>query len=129
MKTPKEICKDIFAYINGTELKDAITGVVSYNGRKTDREDCCIQLQDNMTAQVQECFVYVRIYVKDIVSDGKDVEDISRTEVLERLCSEVLESGFGDDFRFDLDQQLTLKVADRDEHCITNRVEYKHFNG
>lgn len=129
MKTPKEICKDIYKFVCATEIKDAITGKVSYTGRKTDKEDCCIELQDNDCDQVQTAFVYVRIYVPNMTSGGKSVENVPRTEPLEKLCATLLERGHGDTFRFELKQQLTLPVQGKDEFVITNKIEYSQFNG
>lgn len=129
MKTPTEIKQDLYRYICGTDLKTAITGEVSYTGRETDREDCCIDVQDGDAEQIQTAFVYVRIYVPMIPNNGRMKPNITRIKPLEKLCEQVFASGFGDTFRFELKKQLTTQVQGKDEYVISNKIEYKQFNG
>lgn len=129
MKTPSEIKKDIYRFICASDLKDAITGEVSYTGRETDKEDCCISLQDSDNDQIQTAFVYVNVYVPKIPNNGRMKDNISRLSILEKLCEKVLMCGDGDTFRFELRKQLTLDVNGKDESVITNKLEYLQFNG
>ena len=95
MKTDIEIRQDIFGFINASDIKTAITGKVSYTNDHEAGEDCMISVPDNENGQIQEVFVYVRVYVPNINCNGKSVENVSRTGQLAKLCSQVLESGSG----------------------------------
>ena len=129
MRTDIEIRQDIYKFVCASAIKEAITGKVSYTDDHDDGEDCMISVPDNENAQIQDVFVYVRVYVPNINSNGKSVENVSRTGTLAKLCSQVLESGFGHTFRFTLDKQITKPVNGKDEHCISNRLRYHNFNG
>lgn len=128
MKTGVEIKQDVFGIVNASVIKDVITGKISYCDDHEDGEDCMISVLDNKNGQVQDVIVYVRIYVPNINSNGKSTENISRTGQLEKICSEVLDSVYGDTFKVNLDWQITKPVNGKDEHCISNRLRYKQFN-
>ncbi len=128
MKTDIEIRQDIFRFIVASDIKKTIKGKVSYTNDHVDGEDCMISVPDNENGQIQEVFVYVRIYVPNRRSNGKSVENIDRIGSLEKLCSQVLEVGIGDTFRFTLDKQISMPVNGKNEHCISNRLRYKQFN-
>ncbi len=128
MKTDVEIRQDIYGFIMGSPIKETITGKVSYTDDHEGGEDCMISVPDNENGQIQEVFVYVRVYVPNINSQGRSKENVPRTKLLERLCADVLESGFGATFRFELDRQIAKPVNGKDEYCISNRLRYKQFN-
>ena len=128
MKTDVEIKQDMYACIVSCGLNAEISGSVGYTGRETDKEDCIISVLDSDAEQVQTAIVYVNVYVPDITSGGRKQEDVSRTEVLSKLFSEKLQSGFGETFRFSLRKQRIEAVQGRDEHVITHRIEYLQLN-
>lgn len=130
MKTDVEIRQDIYNYIIGTELKDEIKGCISYQGRgdKANSEDCIISILDNENGQIQVCDVNVNIYVQNINSGGRSVENLPRTKILSKLSSDVLKRGHGDTFRFKLTKQRILAVQGKDEFVINNKIRYKQFN-
>lgn len=129
MKTPTEIKIDLYRHICASELKKAITGEVSYTGRETDKEDCIINVQDSDNSQIQTAFVYVNVYVPKKPNNGKMRDDARRLKELEKLCETVLSIGRGETFRFELTKQLTKGVQGKDESVISNKIEYKQFNG
>lgn len=128
MKTEVEIREDMYAFICGCGLDDFISGVVSYTGRETNKEDCIISVQDSDSDQIQTAFVYVNVYVPDISSGGRKQENVLRTEELSKLFARTLESGFGDTFRFELVKQRIKAVNGKDEHVIMNKIEYLTLN-
>ena len=128
MKTDIEIRQDIYKVVCNSDIKTTITGEVSYTGRSTDTEDCIISLQDNDNEQIQEAFVYVNVYVKNITSGGVSKEDVKRTKTLAKLCSEVLDHGVGESFKFHLAKQRVIAVNGKDEFCISNKLSYNNFN-
>lgn len=130
MKTDVEVRQDIYKYIVGSELKEAINGCISYQGRddKASTEDCIISILDNDNDQIQICDVNVNIYVQNINSGGRSVENLPRTKELAKLSSKVLKRGHGDSFLFKLSKQRIMPVQGKDEFVINNKLRYKHFN-
>lgn len=130
MKTDVEVRQDIYKYIVASDIKTTITGSVGYQGRDdgAKTEDCIISILDNVNGQIQDCDVNVNIYVQNIKSGGRSVENVSRTKVLAKLAETVLNRGYGDSFRFELRKQRILPVQGKDEYVINNKLRYKQFN-
>ena len=130
MKTDVEIRKDVYRYVKASPLAANLAGVVSWQGRsdKATTEDCIISILDNENGQIQGCYVNVNIYIQNINSGGRSVENTSRTGTLSKVSSDVLNSGYGDTFRFKLVKQRVLAVPGKDEYVINNKLKYKQFN-
>lgn len=128
MKTDVEIRQDIHRFVKSSQIASAIGGKISYTNDHVDGEDCMISVPDNENAQFQEVYVYVRVYVPNINSNGANVENIKRIKALEKLCQEVLEYGSGGDYMFELKSQISKPVNGKNEHCISNKLFYKQFN-
>ena len=130
MKSDVEVRQDIFAIVNASEIKSAITGQVRYIPRKAGSklEDCIISVLDSDAAQIQDCIVNVDIYVPNIPSDGESVENINRTGPLAKICETVFKDIYGDGFRVYLEKQRILPVNGKDEYVINNRLRYKFNN-
>ena len=132
MKTDVEVRQDIYKYIMASELhgRNGVTGTIGYQGRAdgAKTEDCIISILDNVNGQIQDCDVNVNIYVQNINSGGRSVENVSRTKALSKLAETVLNSGYGDSFRFELRKQRILQVQGKDEYVINNKLRYKQFN-
>jgi len=131
MKSDGQIKTDVFKVIQGSELENAVTGVLSKRGRPqgSDKEDIIISVLDSRSGQLQEAFVNVNIYVKDIQDNKKEfiINDV-RIDELCALSIDVLETCNLYDFRFILDKQRVLKVEGRQEHFINNRLLYRQCN-
>lgn len=132
MKTDIEICKDVYRIVLASLIKETVTGEISYTGRKTDKEDCVISVLESLNGQIQDCKVNVNIYVQNISSGGKLVENVSRADVLCNACKEVFGDGrrsvFGDGFKITLEKQRVLPVNGKDEHVVNNTLRYKFNN-
>lgn len=132
MKTDIEICKDVYRIVLASLIKETVTGEISYTGRKTDKEDCVISVLESLNGQIQDCKVNVNIYVQNISSGGKLVENVSRADVLCNVCKEVFGDGrrsvFGDGFKITLEKQRVLPVNGKDEHVVNNTLRYKFNN-
>ena len=132
MKTDVEVRQDIYRYIMASALhgENGVTGTIGYQGRDdgSKTEDCIISILDNVNGQIQDCDVNVNIYVQNINSGGRSVENISRTKPLAKLSEDVLKKGHGDTFRFELRKQRILAVQGKDEYVINNKLRYKQFN-
>lgn len=134
MKTDIDICKDIYRIVTASPIKGAISGTVSYVGRAdgSNAEDCVISVLESQLYQIQDCKVNVNVYVPDITSGGRKVQDVKRVSVLANLCRESFGDGrrsvFGDGFKITLENQRVLPVSGKDEHCINNSLRYKFNN-
>lgn len=132
MKSDIRIKDDIYKFIRGTALPNAVTGEICKTGvrpKGSDKEDIVISVIANMNGQIQEAVVSVNIYVADdIKSDGQNQEATIRLRELATIASEVLEVGGGDDFRFTLESQRVLASEETREHVINNRINYQNNN-
>lgn len=132
MKSDIFIKDDVYALIKNSPLASTVTGKICKQGvrpKGSDKEDVVIAVVANLNGQIQEAVVNVNIYVADdIKSDGQNQEATIRLRELCRIASETLEVGSGEDFRFTLESQRVIEVADTKEHVINNRIIYKHIN-
>ena len=132
MKSDIFIKDDVYALINNSPLASTVTGKICKQGvrpKGSDKEDVVIAVVANLNGQIQEAVVNVNIYVADdIKSDGQNQEATIRLRELCRIASETLEVGSGEDFRFTLESQRVIEVADTKEHVINNRIIYKNIN-
>lgn len=133
MKDDVDIRQDIYLFLMDSAIKEAIEGEISYTGRgDANTEDCIISVLDNEFGQIQDAYVNVNIYVQNISSDGKPVENVPRLKELAALSKAVLGTSidarnFGT-FRFYIEKQRILAVNGKDEFVINNKVKYKQSN-
>lgn len=130
MKSDIDVKDDIYGHIKGSALEKAVTGKLRKTKRpnESDKEDIVISVLANQNGQIQECFVNVNIYVRDIYRDNQAEEDTSRLRVLCNMSEELLKVGFGDSYRFELDSQRVIEVNGKDEHVINNKLLYRQCN-
>lgn len=130
MKSDIDIKDDIYMFIKGSPLEDAVNGKLSKTIRPagSSNEDIVISMLSNQNAQIQEAFVNVNIYVRDLVRDNQTEEDTIRLRELCNLAKSLLEVGRGNDFRFILDSQRVLEVEGKSEHFINNKLLYRQCN-
>ncbi len=130
MKSDIDVKDDIYRHIKGSALEKAVTGKLRKTKRPngSDKEDIVISILANQNGQIQECFVNVNIYVRDIFRDKQAEEDMIRLRELCNMSEELLKVGFGDSYRFKLDSQRVLEVNGNDEHVINNKLLYRQCN-
>ncbi len=130
MKSDIDIKDDIYMFIKGSPLGNAVNGKLSKTLRPagSNNEDIVISMLSNQNAQIQEAFVNVNIYVRDLVRDNQTEEDTIRLRELCNLAKSLLEVGRGNDFRFILDSQRVLEVEGKSEHFINNKLLYRQCN-
>lgn len=130
MKSDIDIKDDIYMFIKGTPLYEAVNGKLSKTIRPcdSDSEDIVISVLSNQNAQIQEAFVNVNIYVKDVIRDNQAEEDTIRLRQLCSLANDTLKVGNGSDFRFVLDSQRVMDVNGKSEHFINNKLLYRQCN-
>ena len=136
MKSDEQIVDDIYLHIMEGTLKDTITGTVESDGERTSsstNEDIVIGVISNgLVKDVQEAYVSVNIYVKDINVNGQWRKDRTRLRQLAALAEEELKvGGIGKDYTFYIETQRVFKVEGIDaphEHFINNKLIYHVLN-
>lgn len=128
MKTDQEIKQEVYDYIKGSVLEEAVSGVLTKRKRplNSKKEDIVISVLANGNAQRQEAFVNVNIYVPDqnVKKNGQYEEDGERLEELEKLSADFLNVFWVGPARISLDTQRTLEVENGTEHVINNKLLY-----
>lgn len=136
MKTDSEIKTDVYWMLTQSPIAEAVTGSV----RKIDRipdstdEDIIISvLANDDPRQVQEAYVNVNIYVRDLQEKSSVevhyVEDTLRIESLSRIMADMFREAYiGDTYRITLANQRVLAVSNTNEHCINTRLLYQQIN-
>lgn len=130
MKSDIDIKDDVYKIINHSPLEQAVTGVLKKTKRphNSKNEDIVISVLSNNTAQQQEAFVNVNIYVKDDDVDGQDEECSPRLRQLCQLAFDLFLNVRGHDFRLSLDTQQVMEVDGTGEHLINNKLLYQIIN-
>lgn len=130
MRNDMEIKDDIFDFLKDSSLVAGVTGSLYKSLRPSDSicEDVVISVLANINGQIQEAYVNVNIYVPDIYRRIDYIEDSSRLRHLAHLAADTLEVGRGLNYRFVLEEQRIFAVNGRNEHCINNKLFYKHSN-
>jgi hypothetical protein len=130
MKSDIDIKDDVYKIINHSQLEQAVTGVLKKTKRphNSKSEDIVISVLSNKTAQQQEAFVNVNIYVKDDDVDGQDEECSPRLRQLCQLAFDLFLNVRGHDFRLSLDTQQVMEVEGTGEHLINNKLLYQIIN-
>jgi hypothetical protein len=132
MKSDILIKDDIYGVLKDSALASAVTGKVCKQGvrpKGSKLEDVVISVVANMNGQIQDAIVNVNIYVADDQKkDGSFQESTIRLRELCSLAYKTLDKRYGDGYRFYIESQRVLEVADTHEHVINNRIIYKYLN-
>lgn len=130
MKTDIDIKDDLYGFIKDSELCKAISGSLYKTVRPANSalEDIVISVLANRNGQIQEAFVYVNIYVKDLDRGGYYEENTIRLRELCTMAHDLLNVGFGNTYRFELEEQRVMQSRTETEHVITNKLLYKQCN-
>lgn len=132
MKSDIDIKDDVYKVILNSDLEEEVTGELSKTKRPKDSklEDIVISVLANNTAQEQEAFVVVNIYVKDDDVNGQYEECSPRLRTLCQLCFSLFENVRGQDYRLSLaeDKGQTVFDTENGEHVISNKLLYQIIN-
>lgn len=136
MKTGKQIQGDIYKLLKDSTLCSMISGDVYRNGyrpRDSRLEDAVVIFTVGQSDQIQSGVVTVNIFVPDIdpYDNGVLVEDGQRTEEIERLASDWVESLTADVscYKFDLRQTIYTENEDEiNQHFIVIKLGYRYFD-
>lgn len=129
MRTSSEIKSSLYRALKTSDLAAAISGDISIKDRaiNSDKEDAIISVVSNIFGQVQECYVYVNIYVQDIHVNGR-YEESPRVRTLSRIAADVLNLVLVDGLRLKLEQQDVEILEELHEHVITNKMLCRCIN-
>lgn len=132
MKTDQEIKEEIFQFINGTQLANEVSGVVTTRKRplNSKNEDVIISVLANSNEQRQQAIVNVNIYVQDqnVKKNGQYEEAGERLGLLSKMASEILNVFWIGPARIHLETQHTIDAGNDREHVINNRLLYEIIN-
>lgn len=134
MKTDIDIKDDVYLWLKDSALVKELSGKLckALRPAASTAEDCVISVLANEGGQVQSAYINVNIYVADqlrtYATEKQYEENTIRLRKLCQLASEALERHVGDDYRWELESQRVIAVDGRDEHCINNRLLYRHCN-
>lgn len=132
MKSSIDIQDDLYKDIIHSALMSEVTGKLKkgYRPNGSDKEDVVITTLANATAQTQEAFVTVNVYVKDNNVDGQYEQNDARLRTLCQLCFQVLGHIRGRDYRvsFDNEKGQTILPTENGEHVISNKLLYQIVN-
>lgn len=135
-KTGKQVQGDIYQLLKGSTICSMISGDVYRNGyrpRNSSLEDAVVTFTAGLPDQIQTGVVTVNIYVPDIdpYDNGVFVEDGQRTEELERLAAEWVDSltAAVSCYAFRLQQTIyTEEEAEINQHFVVVKLGYKYFD-
>lgn len=135
-KTGKQVQGDIYQLLKGSTICSMISGDVYRNGyrpRNSSLEDAVVTFTAGLPDQIQTGVVTVNIYVPDIdpYDNGVFIEDGQRTEELERLAAEWVDSltAAVSCYAFKLQQTIyTEEEAEINQHFVVVKLGYKYFD-
>lgn len=134
-KTGKQIQGDVYQLLRDSTLYSMISGEVYRNGmrpRDSRAEDAVVTFTAGFPTEIQEGVVTVNIFVPDIdpYENGVLVEDGQRTEELERLAQEWVDSLTAEVscYKFELQQTIyTEEESEIGQHFIVVKLQYRYY--
>ena len=134
-KTSRQVQGDIYRLLKASTLAAALSGGVyrqGYRPRDSREEDAVVIFTTGTADQVQAGVVTVNIFVPDTdpYGNGVWVEDGERTEEVERLAQEWVESLTADRscYKFKLRQTIyTEEEPDINQHFVVVKLGYEYF--
>lgn len=134
-KTSKQVQGDIYQLLKDSTLYTMISGEVyrkGYRPRDSRKEDAVVIFTTGLPEQIQSGVVTVNIFVPDIdpYNNGVWIEDGERTEQIERLAQEWVDSLTAEVscYKFKLQQTIyTEEEADICQHFVVVKLKYEYF--
>lgn len=136
IKTSRQVQGDVRQLLLNSNLASALSGGVYRSGtrpRDSKLEDAVIHFTAGLSEQVQTGIVTLNIFVPDIdpEENGTLVEDIARTEAIERLAAQWVE-GLNKRslyYHFSLAQAIhTTAEPSIAQHFVVVKLKYKYFD-
>lgn len=131
MKSDYDIKTDVYKILLHSQLIEEVTGVLRKTKRplNSTKEDVIISVLANRTAQQQEAYVNVNVYVKDKDVQGQYEEDSARIGILSQLSFSAL-SVSDHTFRLSIAEDNGQQVIESEGgwHIINTKVLYQIIN-
>ena len=129
-KTASEIEGDMFALINSSALKQAITGTVyreGYRPLNAKSEDAVISFMTGLDDEIQTGVLTLNIYTPDIDNGSGDlVKNGARCRVLEILANGIVHGFTPGEYRFKLGGTVQTFPADEiGQHFINAKIKFQ----
>lgn len=135
-KTSKQVQGDIYRMLKGSPFSSMISGEVyrqGYRPRDSRKEDAVVIFTTGLTDEIQTGVVTVNIFVPDIdpYNNGVLVEDGERTERIERLAQEWVDSLTTEVscYKFKLQQTIyTEEEEEINQHFVVVKLKYEYYD-
>ena len=135
-KTSKQVQGDIYRMLKDSPFSSMISGEVyrqGYRPRDSRKEDAVVIFTTGLTDEIQTGVVTVNIFVPDIdpYNNGIWVEDGKRTEEVERLAQEWIDSLTADKscYKFELQQTIyTEEEEEINQHFVVVKLKYEYYD-
>jgi len=134
-KTAKQIQGDVYQLLKDSTLYTMISGEVyrkGYRPRDSKLEDAVVIFTTGLPTEIQEGVVTVHLFVPDIdpFENGVLVEDGERTEEMERLAQEWVNSLSCEVSNYYFELQQTICTDEEEEihqHFIVVKLRYRYY--
>lgn len=135
MKTAKEIQTDFLALVANSPMAKSISGKVyrkGYRPRDSQLEDITVAFVSGLPTQIESGVVAICIYVPDIDSfdNGVLVEDGTRTDELEKMCRNWIDTNPASGTDYTIELQTTIATVEDEaihQHFVSLMIKYRHF--
>ena len=136
-KTAKQVQGDIYQLLKESHFATQLSGGVyrgtpesSYRPRDSQKEDAIVIFTAGKPGQVQTGAITVNIYVPDIdpYNNGILAEDGKRTEEIEQLAQEWVDSLIANVYSYDFEQSDTIYTEAEpkiNQHFVVVKLKYK----
>lgn len=131
IKTSKQVQGDVYRLLRNSTLSSMISGDVYRSGQRPKDsilEDAVVIFTAGRTKQIQTGIVTINIFVPDFDVEGVMTEDSDRTEELEVLAQQWVDSLTADksNYIFELEDAIATDVDEQiKQHFIVVRLHYK----
>lgn len=133
MKSTLEIVDIVWAILNVSDITTEITGGIYKNKRpiNSDKEDLVINAIGAANTDLETALVNVNIHVPSISikinGSEEQVNDEARLKELTKKALEILADNWGEDYNFDVQQQLLIP-DESGESYINIRLDFYSIN-
>ena len=131
MRTDEEIKDDIIQTLLTADIESVITGKVYSEGErpsKSTSEDIIISTLSTLNAPLQESFVNVNFYVRDLKRDNDMIRNRKRIRELTRILVGVLHNHAPNGFLIKVQSDKSYSVPKTSEHAVNIKLLITHLN-
>lgn len=135
VKTSRQVQGDIYDMLKGSPLEAAISGGIYRQGmrpRDSRLEDAVVIFTSGLTGDIESGVVTINIYVTDIdpYGNGVKVEDVERTEAIEAVAQQWVDSLTADrsSYKFELREAISTEAEEEtSQHFVVVALKYRYY--